>query len=72
MSEFISHNKEMELEINITLTLSRINLERLLDTHKIVHTEKLLRKQDMVIWDRHSVIFTYLGSGIISYASITP
>ena len=44
MGELISHNKEMELEINITLTLSRINLERLLDTHKRVHPEKLLRK----------------------------
>ena len=49
MGECISHNKEMELESNISLILSSINLERLWDTHKRVHTEKLLRKQDMVI-----------------------
>ena len=49
MGEYGPYKKGMELESNLSLTLSSINLEISLKTHQISHPEKSLRKQDMVV-----------------------
>ena len=61
MREYIPPEKEMELERNLSLTLSSIHPEISLESHKRFHAEILLRNQYMVIWDIHSVALTNLG-----------
>ena len=72
IGEYIPPKKVMELEINSSLILSSVNYEISLETQKIFHSEKSLRNQDMIRWDIHSVIFTTLVEGMISYISMTP
>ena len=47
------------------------SLKKSSETHERFYPEKSLINQDMVIWDKHSVTFNNLGSGIISYKSRT-
>ena len=61
----------MELERDLSLTLSSINPEISLETHKIFHPEKPLRKQYMVTWYRHSFTFTNVVEGMVAYISST-
>ena len=72
MDEHILPKKGMELEKNFSLTLSGIDLEISLDTHKIFHPGKYLTNQDMIIGDRQSVAFTHLKEGIIAHTSMIP
>ena len=57
--------KGVELEMNVSMTVSSLFPERSTETHKSFYPEKILRNQDMVIRDRHGVTLTNLGEGMI-------
>ena len=58
--EYRPTQKYMEPERNSLSNLSSIHPEKSLDTHEIFYPEKSLRKQNMVRWDKNSVMFTHL------------
>ena len=62
----------MELESDLSLTLSSIHPEKSSETHERFNLEKLLINQDMVRWNKHSVVLASLVEGVIAYTSITP
>ena len=70
--EYIPTNKYTESERKSLSNLSSIHPEKSVDTQEIFQPEKSLRKKNMVIWYRHSGMFTNLGEGMIAYNSMTP